>query len=86
MSLLAEKDQPSDYDCKNNLVSLIYIHNADKLFKDAIYTVSVAGKEIGKTIIEKVSNRLMLDLSSQPLDLSKLDATGIVFDISKWSK
>jgi len=62
-------------------VSYVYIHNAENLFKDAVYTVSVAGKTIGETIIQKESNRLVLDLSSQPVDLSKLDATGIVFDI-----
>ena len=55
MNLIADKD--SDYDCKNNLVSYVYIHNADNLFKDAVYTVSVAGKIIGETIIQKESNR-----------------------------
>ena len=50
---------------------------------DAIYTVSLAGETIGQTIIQKESNRLVLDLSSQPVDLSKLDATGITFDIKK---
>jgi len=67
-------------------VSYVYIHNAENLFKDAVYTVSVAGKTIGETIIQKESNRLVLDLSSQPVDLSKLDATGIVFDIKNWIK
>lgn len=67
-------------------MSYVYIHNAENLFKDAVYTVSVAGKTIGETIIQKESNRLVLDLSSQPVDLSKLDATGIVFDIKNWIK
>ena len=35
-------------------------------------------------MVEKESNRLVLDLSSQPVNLSKLDATGIVFKIKKW--
>ena len=52
-----------DYDCKNNLVSYGYIHNADKLFKDAIYTVTLDGISID-TIIEKESNRLVLNLSA----------------------
>ena len=81
MNLIADKD--SDYDCKNNLVSYVYIHNADNLFKDAVYTVSVAGKIIGETIIQKESNRLVLNISSEPVNLSKLDATGMVFDIKK---
>jgi len=81
MNLIADKD--SDYDCKNNLVSYVYIHNADNLFKDAVYTVSVAGKIIGETIIQKESNRLVLNMSSEPVNLSKLDTTGMVFDIKK---
>jgi len=80
MTLKATKT--GDYDSQNNFVSLIYIHNADKLFKDAIYTVSVAEKEV-ETIIEPESNRLILDLSETPQDLSKLDETGIVFTIKQ---
>jgi hypothetical protein len=45
--------------------------------------VTLAGRTIGETMIEKESNRLVLDISSQPVDLSKLDLTGIVFDIKK---
>ncbi len=84
MNLIADKD--SDYDCKNNFVSYVYIHNADNLFKDSVYTVSVAGKIIGETIIQKESNRLVLNMSSEPVNLSKLDVTGMVFDIKKWIK
>jgi len=83
MNLIAVKDKDSDYDCKNNLVSYVYIHNADNLFKDAVYTVSVAGKIIGETIMQKESNRLVLNISSEPVDLNKLDEAGIVFEIKK---
>ncbi len=83
MNLIAVKDQDSNYDCKNNLVSFVYIHNADNLFKDAVYSVSVAGKIIGETVIQKESNRLVLDMSSEPVDLSKLDEAGLVFEIKK---
>jgi len=83
MNLIALKDKDSDYDCKNNLVSYVYIHNADNLFKDAVYTVSVAGKIIGETIMQKESNRLVLNISSEPVDLNKLDLTIMVFDIKK---
>ena len=55
------------------------------MFKDAIYTVTVAGKDI-PTSIEKESNRLMLDLrGDKSSDLSKLDETGIVFT-KNWVK
>ncbi len=36
---------------------------------------------IGETVIETSSNRLKIDLSSQPIDISKLDESGIVFKI-----
>ena len=85
MFLVSGKDTLSNYDCKNNFISYVYIHNAENLFKDAVYTVTLAGRTIGEAIIEKESNRLVLDISSQPVDLSKLDLTGIVFDIKKWS-
>lgn len=41
-----------DFESNNNIVILIYIHNADKLFKDAIYTVTIGDKTID-TVIEK---------------------------------
>lgn len=50
MTLTATKT--GDFESKNNNVILIYIHNADKLFKDVIYTVTVGGKSID-TVIEK---------------------------------
>ena len=63
MFLVSGKDTLSNYDCKNNLISYIYIHNAENLFKDAVYTASIAGKRVGETLVEKESNRLVLDLS-----------------------
>ena len=60
MSLTATKT--GDFESNNNNVSLIYIHNADKLFKGAIYTVTFGDKSID-TNIELESNRLKLDLS-----------------------
>jgi len=83
MTLTAKKT--GDFVSNNNNVVLIYIHNADNLFKDAIYTVKVGDKSID-TVIEKSSNRLMLDLNEAALDLSKLDEAGLVFDIKKWVK
>jgi len=80
MTLTAKKT--GDFVSNNNNVVLIYIHNADNLFKDAIYTVKVGDKSID-TVIEKSSNRLMLDLNEAALDLSKLDEAGLVFDIKK---
>jgi len=80
MTLTAKKT--GDFESINNNVILIYIHNADNLFKDAIYTVTVGGKSID-TVIEKSSNRLMLDLNEAALDLSKLDEAGLVFNIKK---
>ena len=44
MTFTAKKT--GDYDSANNKVNLIYIHNVDKLFKDAIFTVTVDDKPI----------------------------------------
>jgi len=77
MTLKSKKT--GDFVGNNNLVNLIYIHNADKYFKNAIFSVTIDDETI-ETTNEISSNRLVLDLKTKVLDLSKLDeAIGLVF-------
>ena len=45
--------------------------------------MSVNGNSIGETEIEKSSNRLKLDKSADPIDISKFGEQVIIFAIKK---